>query len=134
MINIERNKINKVFLTLEEKTVYTGGTSTYVMRFTSNEDINIVKDMPLNTDDTLNAARYNLFEITENVNEDLNNQIISLPNSSYDYRIYNNSGSTIDDTSVIIETGLVLVDFKNDIFISGTTYQNNNNMNDITFI
>ena len=134
MVNIERNKVNKVFMTLEEKTIYTGATSSYIMRFTSNEDINIVKDMPLTNDDTLNTARYNLFEITENVNEDLNNQIISLPNSSYDYRIYNNSGSTIDDTSVIIETGLVLVDFKNDIFISGTTYQNNNNMNDITFI
>ena len=79
-------------------------------------------------------VRYNLYDITEDVNEDLGNQIISLPNSSYDYRIYNNSGSTIEDSSVIIESGLVLVDFKNDVFISGSTYQPTNNNDDITFI
>lgn len=134
MVNLERNKVNRVFMTLDEKTIYTGGTSSYIMRFTSNEDINIVKDMKLNNDLSLNDSRYNLYEITEDVNEDLNNQIISLPNSSYDYRVYNSTGSTIDDSSVIIESGLVLVDFKNDIFISGSTYQNNNNTDDITFI
>ena len=132
MINIERNKVNSVFLTLTEKEVFTGGT--YTMRFTSNEDINIVKDIHLNNELSLNDGRYNLFEITEDVNEDLGNQIISLPNSSYDYRIYNNSGSTIEDSSVIVESGLVLVDFKNDVFISGSTYQPTNNNDDITFI
>ena len=132
MINIERNKVNSVFLTLTEKEVFTGGT--YTMRVVSNEDINIVKDMTLNTELSLNEVRYNLYDITEDVNEDLGNQIISLPNSSYDYRIYNNSGSTIEDSSVIIESGLVLVDFKNDVFISGSTYQPTNNNDDITFI
>jgi len=132
MINIERNKVNNVFLTLSEKQVFTGGT--YTMRLVSNEDINIVKDMPLNNELSLNDGRYNLYDITEDVNEDLGNQIISLPNSSYDYRIYNNSGSTIEDSSVIVESGLVLVDFKNDVFISGSTYQPSNNNDDITFI
>ena len=131
MINVERNKLNKVYLTLDEKIVFTGGTLT--MRFTSNENQNVVKDMPLSNDLTLNSNRYNLFEVTENTSEDLNNMIISLPGSSYDYRIYNNTGSTIDSSSVVIETGLVLVDFKNDIYTSGDTYRNNNNSDDITF-
>jgi len=132
MININRGEVNRVFLTLNEKIVFTGGTFT--MTLVSNEDVNIVKAMPLNIDLSLNEDRYNLYDITENVNEDLNNQIISLENSSYDYRVYNNSGSTLEDSSVIIESGLVLVDFKNDIYISGSTYQPTNNNDDITFI
>ena len=134
MVNIKRSEVNSVFMTLTEKQVFTGTTSSYIMRFTSNEDNNIVKDMRLNIDVSLNENRYNEYDITENVNEDLNNQIISLPNASYDYRIYNNSGNTIEESSVIIESGLVLVDFKNDVFISGSTYQPTNNNNDITFI
>ena len=54
MINIERNKVNSVFLTLTEKEVFTGGT--YTMRVVSNEDINIVKDMTLNTELSLNES------------------------------------------------------------------------------
>ena len=132
MINIDRDKVNRVYMTLSEKEVFTGGTMT--MRFTSNEDKNVIKDMPLNNDLTLNSNRYNQYDITENINEDLSNQIISLPNSSYDYRIYNSTGSTVDSNSIIIETGLVLIDFKNDSFSSGSTYRNNNNSDDITFV
>ena len=131
MILIEPNSLNKIYVTVEEINPYSGsttsGTYTYIMNLISNENRSEVKDFPLGDDLSLNPFRYNKFEITESVNEDLPNGIVHLPDNTYDYKIYviEGTGSTIDNTAVLCETGLLQVDLS-----STTTTTTYNNIND----
>lgn len=95
MINIKKNEINKVCLTLNEKLFsgitsgYTTGVTsgmTYLFSFKSESTLTtknfIASDISNYTD------RYNLFEIEDNATEDLLNGKINIPSGDYVYSIY----------------------------------------------
>ena len=130
MILIKPNNINDIYVTVKETNPYSGSTSggtyNYIMNLISNENRSEIKDLPLGNDLSLNEFRYNKFKITESINEDLPNGIISLPDNTYDYKIYvvEGTGSTIDNTAVLCETGLLQVDLS--AVTTTTTYDNIN--------
>ena len=124
MIQLKRETTNKLFLTLNESMSDTN--NNLILRLTSNSDFSNI-DISLDNDLSNNPTRYNEFDLIEGTGA----TETTLVDSTYDYRVYEATGATIDASSVVIESGLVMVDFaKNDSDV--VSYQNNTN-NVITF-
>lgn len=124
MIQLKRETTNKLFLTLNESMSDTN--NNLILRLTSNSDFSNI-DISLDNDLSNNPTRYNEFDLIEGTGA----TETTLVDSTYDYRVYEATGATIDTSSVVIESGLVMVDFaENDSDV--VTYQNNTN-NVITF-
>lgn len=111
MIYITKNKLNYPIVTVSEKT--TIPTPYYLMRLTSKDTLED-KILRLGPDESLNPVRYNMFEITESVVDDLDNGIINLnAGATYDYTIHQTpyaTGNTENLLGEIVERGLLTVE------------------------
>ena len=106
MLRLERNKTQRIVLTLTEKT--TINPVFYFLEFFENQDHDS-KILTLGTDLSGNTQRYNEFEITENSTEDLPNGIITLSLGDYDYFVWESTSSDFADKVGIVESGKVKV-------------------------
>lgn len=59
----------------------------------------------MGTDLTTNVKRYNEFEITEDVAEDLPNGVITLASGDYDYFVWESPDSDFNNKVAIVESG-----------------------------
>lgn len=127
MIRITKGATNSCVFTLTEKT--TLSNADYIIRFFSNQNHDN-KLMFLNNDISPNKTRYNLFEIEETTNENLNNQKIELEETTYDYFIYETISATLslDYAGDIVESGKVKV-----IGAGTASYTYNNQQQEYTF-
>ena len=111
MININKDSSNVVVLTLTEKCTLLNPNFLFSFSSTSyNQPV-----INFNSVDTSSyKSRYNQFNIIESGTTyiDLTGSTINLNPGSYDYRVYESSGSTIEisgTTKVILEQGKVWV-------------------------
>jgi hypothetical protein len=111
MLEINKNTVNNLFVTVSEETTISG--ATYLMQLFSNDN-HTNKVVRFTGDTSTNKERINIFQLTEttSANEDLDNAWINLMSAStYDYTIFETSiptGTTITGLNVV-ETGLLKV-------------------------
>ena len=124
MININKNSVNNVCLTLNESnsasTLVSG--SSYVFNFYSldTKDNKVFRSI----DNSTNVGRYNQFNITENNTEDLENSTITLESGQYYYNVYNDIFLTGITEVVAISATTDASGNTIDIQITGITYHN----------
>jgi len=110
MFIITRGSVNKIILTLTEKS--TLSTPTYLFEFT--HDITRQSVIFISHDTSLYKSRYNSFLITETsgVNDFLNG-VITLPSTDfYSYRVFEQSSTTnllISNTGAMVENGKFII-------------------------
>jgi hypothetical protein len=133
MIRIIKNTVNNCVFTLREKTTF--NNANYILEMYSNEN-HSSKLMWLysSANTSTNIVRYDLFEIEETTNEDINNLKVNLAVSQYDYFVWETSGSTLSlsalTTDNIVESGRINVE-NIDSYYTTPTFNNTNN--EITF-
>lgn len=108
MIEIIKGQVNKIALTLNEKT--TIDNPVYIMALWSKAErkqINVV----LQTDLSSNPARWNSFEISEQLQADPQLGQVSLQAGQYTYTVYQALTDDLDLSTVegIVETGMCRV-------------------------
>ena len=131
MLIVNKNQVNKLYVTVSEKTTISG--ATYLMNLYSNDnhDSKVVR---FTGDTSNNPVRINIFELTEvdSTSENLEIGWINLMSAStYDYTIYETSvptGTTISGLNVV-EVGLLKVNGNTSVVQS--TFTNSNDI--ITF-
>lgn len=108
MINIKREIVNKVTLTLTE--LSTLDNPYYILELYSNENRS-TKFVYLGTDKSPNKIRYNLFKLEETELEDLIDSKVSLPSESYDYKVWESETLTlvVDSFKGVVESGKLIV-------------------------
>lgn len=129
MINIIKNTINNIFVTVTEKT--TVSPANYLMSLYSNDN-HSTKVIRFSGDSSTNPVRWNQFIIEEVplASENLEEAKVNLiQGGTYDYVIYETTGTT--GTSIVnltsVESGLLRVSGAT----SSTIYNNSNQI--ITF-
>jgi hypothetical protein len=109
MITINKGEINKVVLTLSERTTIVD--ATYLFTFI-NDQSDVIKSF-IAEDISLNKIRYNQFAIEENAVEDLVNGVVSLEQEgSWTYAIREQASTTnlvVANSGAIVEIGIVKV-------------------------
>jgi len=112
MITLNKNEINEVVLTLNEKAI---GLNPYFLQLYSNQNKNSVL-IPLTGDTSTNVIRYNQYAIDESN--------YNLLIGEYDYYAHQYTGSTIvlSASTNIVESGKCRVVGTG---FTTTTYQNN---------
>jgi len=108
MITINKGQVNKVVVTLREKT--TLSTVYYLMELFWNQGKS-TKVVNMSTNISSNISRWDEFGIEENTIEDLLNGIVSLEVGTYDYYIHQSS-TNVDNLSGaegIVESGKLVV-------------------------
>lgn len=109
MITINKGEINKVILTLSERTTIVD--ATYLFTFI-NDQSDVIKSF-IAEDISLNKIRYNQFAIEENAVEDLVNGVVSLDQEgSWTYAIREQasvSNLIVANSGAIVEIGIVKV-------------------------
>lgn len=129
MIYIEKNKTNKVVLTLSEKSKL--NSPFYLFSF-SNDYIIDSNDILFTTPDISSYPnRYNMFSITEIDSGSTEGGVdihLSLISGQYTYTIYESLTETLDinsTTGIIIETGRMVVSGNDDNIetITDSVYQ-----------
>jgi VCBS repeat-containing protein len=109
MITINKGEINKVVLTLSERTTIVD--ATYLFTFI-NDQSGVIKSF-IAEDISLNKIRYNQFAIEENAVEDLVNGVVSLDQEgSWTYAIREQASTTnlvVANSGAIVEIGIVKV-------------------------
>lgn len=125
MLKVRKNSKNNLYVTVTERT--TISSANYLLSLFSNDNIDErVVRLPANS--STNTARWDIFSLeeVEAANEDLENGKVNLlAGSTYDYVIYETSGST--GTTItglnVVEKGLLQVEgFK----ATGSTYNDSN--------
>lgn len=135
MIYIEKNKANKIVLTLSESSSLIN--PNYLFEFINEFNDNPVTIYYSATDDSLAKNRYNLFDLVENVSGSTTggtNVALSLMAGQYKYNVYESSASTLSvsaTTGTIIETGRMVVSDINFNFIQEVIPSQNNTTNNI---
>lgn len=116
MISIKKNQEKNLVFTLQENSKLS--PSYYIFRF---YDLN--NDIVFNAvDSSLNPDGYNEFNMTEGTT-------FTLPEGQYNYQVYETStqgSTTIDDTTNLLEVGLLRVDpetVTKNIFNGETTFK-----------
>lgn len=137
MLRINKNELNYLYCTVTENT--TISDANYLMEVISNDN-HTSKVVRFTGDTSNNPIRWNRFKVREDSTEDLENSIISLDVGSFDYNIYQTSGTT--GTSIVglkrVESGLLKVIGSGDTISTigtGTTIETHYNGGDtiITF-
>lgn len=109
MISINKGEINKVVLTLSERTTIVG--ATYLFTFI-NDQSDVIKSF-IAVDISSNKIRYNQFAIEENTVENLLNGVVSLnQEGSWTYAIREQASPTnlvVANSGAIVEIGIVKV-------------------------
>lgn len=132
MIYIEKDKENKIVLTLSESSRL--GNAHYLFIF-KNEYNGTSIEIPYTTDDeSPNGMRYNIFQLEESVSGSTTggtSVALSLMAGQYEYTVYESSASTLSisaTTGQIIERGkMVVADLTNTYVNQIIPSQNNNN-------
>jgi hypothetical protein len=108
MITIRKGATNSCIFTLAELT--TIPNADYFIEVYDNQ-IRNTKLMWLNDNVSTEPARYNQYVITETTSEDLDDQKISLPISTYDYYVWQTNSATlsVDYATSIVESGMIRV-------------------------
>lgn len=118
MIIINKDTINTVPFTLNEKTTLTGNTLSYLLELYNNAN-DTTKVLRLSGDTSTNPTRWNEYTITETgTTENLNLAIVTLEAGTYDYYVWETSASTLSLSAAtsIVESG------KCKVIGSATTY------------
>jgi VCBS repeat-containing protein len=109
MITINKGEINKVVLTLSERTTIVD--ATYLFTFI-NDQSDVIKSF-IAEDISVNKIRYNQFAIEENAVENLLNGVVSLDQEgSWTYAIREQasvSNLIVANSGAIVEIGIVKV-------------------------
>lgn len=109
MISINKGEINKVVLTLSERTTIVG--ATYLFTFI-NDQSDVIKSF-IAVDISQNKIRYNQFAIEENTVENLLNGVVSLnQEGSWTYAVREQASPTnlvVANSGAIVEIGIVKV-------------------------
>lgn len=106
MIRIQKSQANNIVFTLKEKT--TIAPVYYFLVLFSNQDHD-EKVISLLTNNSTDTERYDEFVVTENDIEDLQNAIVSLNPTTYDYTVWESTSTDYADKVSIVETGECLV-------------------------
>jgi hypothetical protein len=109
MLKINKNALNALYVTVTENT--TISDAKYLMQLFSNDN-HTDKVVRFTGDTSNNPARWNIFYLREDSSEDLENAVISLDAGTYDYSIYETSGTTGTTITGLtrVESGLLEVD------------------------
>ena len=102
MIIIQKAQTNRLSFTLFEKT--TIAPAYYYLELFSNQNHD-KKAVYLGADSSMNLERYNQFDIEENDVENLDNGIISLEPTTYDYFVWQCSEVDFNTKVSIVESG-----------------------------
>ena len=131
MLEIQKNQLNNLYVTVTEKTTISG--ATYLMQLFSNDN-HTNKVVRFTGDTSTNTERINIFQLVEveAADEDLEIGHANLMSAStYDYAIFETSVTT--GTSIVgltvVETGLLKVSGNTSVVQS--TYEGSNDI--VTF-
>jgi len=124
MIYLNKNSLNTVVFTLNEKTTLPLSATTYLMEIYSDSDHD-TKVLKFTGDTSFNPNRYNEFVIEETTSEDLSLSKITLEPGQYDYFIWQTSAATmaLSAATSIVESGKLKVEGSG---TTSTTYSQDN--------
>lgn len=114
MIYLEKEELNSVVFTLNEKTTLTNANYFLSLYSEGNNTDTILR---LSGDTSNNKNRYNQFSLDISLEEELGV-------GEYDYRVYETTGTTYTEGLSIVESGKVKIEGVEE---TSTTYNNNNN-------
>lgn len=105
MIKLTKGIVNNnIALTLTELSVI--ANPNYLFEFTN--DLTNVAYYFISADTSLHIKRYNEFSITEGISDPLNGSIILGDVGFYTYKVYEQSGTSLDPTGLnVVEVGKV---------------------------
>ena len=121
MLKINKNTTNSLVFTLNEKVTLENPNFLLELYSNQNHDSTVMR---LSGDTSTNVIRYNEFNITETTTSDLENMVVNLDEGTYDYYVWETSGSTLElsGATSIVESGKVVVKGSGS---TQTTFENN---------